>query len=84
MDCMYVQYGQITPGYIMKNQEEFNKIETGKELEVEANSPFSDQQLVDMGVAKSLATQEYTHSYRMWKIIANNDRKWLQFKAHFQ
>ena len=62
----------------------FDQIDTGKEFAVEGNSPFSDWQLVDMGVAKSLATQEYTHSYRMWKIIANNDRTWLQFKAHFQ
>ena len=62
----------------------FDQIDTGQEFAVEGNSPFSDWQLVDMGVAKSLATQEYTHSYRMWKIIANNDRTWLQFKAHFQ
>ena len=62
----------------------FDQIDMGQEFSVEGNSPFSDWKLIDMGVAKSLATQEYTHSYRMWKSIANDDRTWLQFKAHFQ
>ena len=62
----------------------YDQIDTGQEFAVEGNSPFSDWQLVDMGVTKSLATQEYTHSYRMWKIIVADDCIQLQFKAHFQ
>ena len=37
-----------------------------------------------MGVAKMMATQEYTHAYRMLKSIAADNRTWVQFKSHFQ
>ena len=62
----------------------FDQIDTGQEFAVERNSQFSDWQLVDMGVAKIMALQEYTNSYRMWKSIADDDCTWLQFKAQFQ
>ena len=74
MDWLYVRYGQITPGDLMQNQKDiqatyntqdpiktpFDKIKTGKEFAVAGNSPFSDHQLAEMGVSKTLATQEYT------------------------
>ena len=41
-----------------------------QEFSVEGNSPFYDLQLEDIGVAKILEMQEYTHEYHMWKIIA--------------
>ena len=77
MDWLYVQYRHITPGYLMQNQEEmqvkynfndpieilFDQIEMGKKFAIAGKSQFSDRQLVDMGVAKILATQEYTHAY---------------------
>ena len=37
-----------------------------------------------MGVAKILATQEYTHAYFMWNIITADDLTWVRFKANFQ
>ena len=87
MDCLYLQYSQITPVDLMQNEEEtqetynaedttnilFYQIETGQELLVSGNSSFSDRQLADMGVEKILATQKYTHAYCMWKSIADDD-----------
>ena len=35
----------------------FGQMETGKEFIIEGNSPVSDRQLTDMGVAKILATR---------------------------
>ena len=71
MYCMYVQYRKITPGYFMQNQYEmqdnynvkdptknmFGQKETGKGFIIEGNSPVSDRQLTDMGVAKIVATR---------------------------
>ena len=37
-----------------------------------------------MGVTKIMATQEYTHAYRMWKNISADDCTWVRFKTHFQ
>ena len=36
----------------------FDQIEMEQELAVAGNSPFSDQQLADMGVTNIMATQE--------------------------
>ena len=71
MDWLYVLYGQITPGYLMRNQDKiqaennieqpietrFDHMETVQEFEIARNSLFSDCQMADMGVAKILATQ---------------------------
>ena len=79
MDWLYVKYGHITAGDLLKNKEDmqatytvkdpiellFDQIETGQESAVAGNSPFYDQQIVDMGVAKILLTQEYIHAYLM-------------------
>ena len=62
----------------------FDNIETGQEFSIAGNSPFSDHQLADMGVAKILATQEYKHAYHMWKSIAADNCTWVRFKSHFQ
>ena len=62
----------------------FDHIETGQDFAVAGNLPFSGWQLADIGVAKILATQEYTHLYCMWKIIGADDHTWLKFKAYFQ
>ena len=97
-DWMYVQYEKITPGDLMWNQENMksmyninelieillDQMEMGQESTISGNSPFSDRQLADMGVAKILATQEYTHANSMWKSIAANDRTWVRFKKNFQ
>ena len=37
-----------------------------------------------MGVAKILATQEYTHAYSMWKSTTYDERTWVSLKAHLQ
>ena len=72
MDWIYVQYSQITPGDTMQNQEDmqgtynaedpidvlFDQIDMEQEFAVAGNSPFSDQQLADMGVTNIMATQE--------------------------
>ena len=42
-----------------------DQIDTGQEFAIARNLKFSDRQLADMGVAKILATQEYTHEYCM-------------------
>ena len=55
-------------------------MDTGQEIEIAGNYPFSDWQLADMGITKILATQEYTHAYRMWKSIAFNECTWVSFK----
>ena len=62
----------------------FNQMETGQEFKIAENSPFYDQQLVEMGIERILVIQEYTDIYRMWKSIAANDWTWVQFKAHLQ
>ena len=98
MDWLYVRHGHITPVEIKRKQEKtqatynyedpieilFDQIETGQEFTVAGNSPFSDQQLACMGIAKILAMQEYAHAYRMWKSIAADDSTWVRSKAHFQ
>ena len=98
VDCIYIHYGKTTPGYQMKNQDTMQtshhieetiemllyQIETGQEYAIAGNSPFSDHQLLDMVIAQILATQDYTHAYRMWKIISVNERVWVHFKAYFQ
>ena len=72
MDCLYLRYGHITPGDLMRNKEDmqgtynaedpinimFDQIDIGQEFAVERNSQFSDWQLVDMGVTKIMALQE--------------------------
>ena len=40
-------------------------METRQEFAVAGNLPFSDWQLVDMGVTKILVTKEYKHVYHM-------------------
>ena len=37
-----------------------------------------------MGVAKILATQEYTHAYHMWKSIADDEHTSMHFKLYFR
>ena len=51
----------------------FNQMETGQEFKIAENSPFYDQQLLEMGIERILVIQEYTDIYRMWKSIAAND-----------
>ena len=59
-------------------------MDTGQEFSIAGNSPFYDQKLSAMGVAKIIATQEYTHAYCMWKIIATNECTWFSFKENLQ
>ena len=59
-------------------------MQMGQEFAISGNSPFFDQKLAYMRVTKILATQEYTHVYFMWKIIADDDHTMLQFEAHLQ
>ena len=40
--------------------------------------------MVDMGIAQTPTTQEYTHVYHMWERIEYNKRKWAHFNARFQ
>ena len=98
MDWIYVRYVKIMPGELMHNQDEmrstynfklpieilFNQMQMGQEFAISGNSPFFDQKLAYMRVTKILATQEYTHVYFMWKIIADDDHTMLQFEAHLQ
>ena len=98
IDWIYVRYGQITPVDLTRNQGKmksmynvedpieilFYQMDTGQEFTIAGNSSFSDWQLADMGVAKIVATQEYTHEYRIWKIIAADEHTWVRFKAHSQ
>ena len=79
MNWLYIRYRKFTHGYLMKNQDTmqtsyhveeliqilFNKIKTVQEFMIAGNSPFFYHQLVDMGTAQILATQEYTHVYHM-------------------
>ena len=83
MDWIYICYGQITLGELMKNQDTiqemyhveepieilFDHIKTGQESMITENSTFTDRYLADMGITQILATQEYTHLYCMWEII---------------
>ena len=62
----------------------FDQLDMGLEFAIAGNSPFSDHQLADMGIAQILATWEYTHAYRMWKIIVTNERTCVCFKANLQ
>ena len=71
MDWIYVRYVQITPRDLMRNQDKiqatykaeelieilFNQMETGQEFTMTRNTPFSERNLVDMGVDKILSTQ---------------------------
>ena len=59
-------------------------MEMVQEFAIAGKSPFSNRQLADMGVAKNLATQEFTHAYRMWNIIEADDRTRVRFKSHLQ
>ena len=97
LDWLYIQYGQITPWDLMKDQDTmqtsyhveepteilFNHIETGQEFTIAWNSPISDRQLADMGIALILEMQAYTHVYHTWKIVSSNEHTWVNFKAHF-
>ena len=98
MNWMYVRYGQIKPGDLIRNHEQiqvtynvedtieilFDQIETGQKIAVVGTSPFSDSHIADMGVAKILVTQEYTHAYCMWKIIAADNCTCVRLKFNFQ
>ena len=98
MDWLYVWYGQIRHVDLIPNQDEmqamcnveypinilFVQMEKGQEFAIAGNSPFYDRQLADMGVAKTLAIQECTHGYRMWKSITSNDNRWVRFTENFQ
>ena len=97
MGFVYIRYRKITPGDLMKNQDTmqafyhvedpieiiFGQIKTGQEFAISGNPPFSDRHFADMGIAQILAMQEYTHAYRMWKIILANEFIWVRFKTHF-
>ena len=66
MDWLYIKYGHIIPGDLMRDQEEiqvtynveysikilFDQIETGQEFAVVGNSSFSDRQMEEMGSQK--------------------------------
>ena len=98
IDWLYVWYVQIMHVDLMQNQDEmqamcnveypinilFVQMEKGQESAIAGNFPFSDRQLADMGVAKTLAIQECTHGYRMWKSITSNDNRWVRFTENFQ
>ena len=98
MDWIYSWYIKITTRDLMKNQDTmqaayhvkypikfiFNQITMVQKLAIAVNSPFSNRQFTEMGIAQILDIQEYTHAYRMWKIIASNERTWVHFKAHLQ
>ena len=47
-------------------------------------SPFTNFQLAYMVIAQFLLTQEYTHSYCVWKNISVKKRTWVHFKTYFQ
>ena len=71
MDWLYIWYSQIAQGDLMRNQDEIqvmynikdpieillDQMDTGQEFAIAGNSPFSDWQLLDMGIVKTLATQ---------------------------
>ena len=59
-----------------------DKMKTGQEFSIAGNSPFSNRQLAEIGISKILATQEYTHVYCMWKILADDDCTWVKFRVH--
>ena len=98
MECILFRYGQITTGYLMKNQDKmkatynvkdpietlFDQMQTGQEFTISGNYPFSDRHLAEMGVSKILAKQEYKYAYHMWKIISYNDHTWVRLKEHQQ
>ena len=98
MAWIYARYGQITlwgpdkkPGYDASSvsrgrphRNYFNQIETFQEFAIAGNFPFSDRQLAGMVLYQIMAIQEYTHAYRMWKIIAANECTWVWFKARFK
>ena len=37
-----------------------------------------------MGTSQILATQEYRHVYRTWKLFSGNECTWVCFKAYFK
>ena len=59
-------------------------METGQESAIVGNSPFPDWQMVEMGVTKIFAKQEYTHVYLMWKSVQTNQGIQVRFKEYFQ
>ena len=62
----------------------FDQIETGQELPVTENSPFSYWQLADTGIKRILVMLEYTHAYRTWNNIVAYNCTWVQLELHFQ
>ena len=56
----------------------FDQMKMGQDFTIAGKPPFSDRQLTDMGVAKTLATRDYTHVYCMWKSIT---AEWLHMGA---
>ena len=48
-----------------------------QDFAITGNTPFTELELSDMGIAQILVTQDYTHVYQMWKGIPVNERTWV-------
>ena len=77
MDWLYTMYGQITSEELQQKQEMmkepyspvdpiknlFDQIENEQEYADTVKSPFTDRQLIDMGIANITQAGDYTHAY---------------------
>lgn len=97
MDHLFDRYGLITETMITENKammdEPFDptqpfatytkRIEKAMQLADDAGTPYSDAQLVQIGIIAMTKSGIFTEGYLRWNRHPNNEKTWANFKTHF-
>lgn len=61
----------------------FNKVEDLLDISVAAQDPFTDKQIVNIGLHLIKNTNDFERALEEWINKATEEQTWLNFKAHF-
>eukprot|EP00957_Ditylum_brightwellii_P066017 5006907-Ditylum_brightwellii.AAC.1 len=61
----------------------FQQIDKANDLAIDANSPYQDRQLVNIGFDLVFRSAVLNNAYHAWKHLPDASQTWAQFKLHF-
>ena len=61
----------------------FNKVEDLKELALASNNPYSDSQILKIGIKLIKNMCDFDKDLQTWYDLPIGDQTWIRFKGHF-
>ena len=74
-----IKYAPPTPLVVL-----FNKIEDLRDLAEAANNPYTDIQLLNIGLQVLKESTSFTEGLKLWYELPQDQHTWNNFKLHFQ